>query len=60
MKELEIATLKVEPGDVIVLRCEEEVNMEQVGAWKHDLSLTFPDNKNMVLGPGMWLGVMKA
>lgn len=57
MKELEIATLKVEPGDVIVLRSGEAVSMAQVVAWKHDLDDTFPDNKNIVLGPGMSLEV---
>lgn len=56
----EIAKVRVDPGDVVVLRFDSNVDAETFDFASAKLKEYFPDNKTLVLGPGADLEVYSA
>ena len=49
--------IQIQPGDVLVLTCNEELDEKRVEEIGSEFELMFPDNKTIILGGGSTLDV---
>jgi len=56
----DVKRLRLQPGDVLVVRMPVRVSQEAAAAIVDDLDGCFPDNRVVVLAPGVELEVVEA
>jgi hypothetical protein len=56
---LEVARLKLKPGDVLVLRCAQSIGPARAGELRARLEAAFPEHRALVLDAGLNLEVVE-